>query len=357
MRKSRVKRRRSRARRWVERAFLLGGILGLGIWVWSIASRAIFQDWENWVFDSELRGHRATITGYLTEKRDQIAAKLSGTPPTETRSIVSSTNSPTERSKAEGQQAVPNNGLIGRLVIPRLHLSVMVREGVGEHTLRLALGHIPGTAFPGQSGNVGVAGHRDTFFRNLREIHQDDLIRLETVRGTYLYRAERTEIVSPRKVSVLNAGLYPELTLVTCFPFYYVGSAPDRFIVKARQVSESSQEQELAETPAEVAQPPVPRRSYDGDRKPAVKRVGFEVIKGHSRQLVPGVSIGLTQTDVASSRVDGWMWVMPDRRTIWLRDQRTREPVIFYGREDGKRREVVISSVTPSSMKGYLLLP
>lgn len=172
MTKSPVRTKRSRTRRWIERSFLLAGVFGVGVWVWSIASSAIFQDWENWVFDSELRGQSATITGYLAEKRDQIEGQvraLLGAPPTETRSIAHPSTGPTERPKAEGPRAGPNNGLIGRLVIPRLHLGAMVREGVGEDTLRLALGHIPSTAFPGQSGNVGVAGHRDTLFRGLRE--------------------------------------------------------------------------------------------------------------------------------------------------------------------------------------------
>jgi len=89
----------------------------------------------------------------------------------------------------------------------------------------------------------------------------------------------------------------------------------------------------------------------------AVERVDFEVDKGHSRQLAPGISIGLTGTDVQYRRVKGWMWVMPDRRTIWLRDQSAQEPVTFYGLEDGKKRELVITQVTKSSMAGYLILP
>jgi sortase A len=127
--------------------------------------------------------------------------------------------------------------LLGRLTIPRLNLTEMVREGAQESTLSLALGHIPGTALPGQRGNVGVAGHRDKIFRGLRDVQKDDLIRFETLDGTYLYRVQETEIVMPDQVSVLRASQHPELTLVTCYPFYYVGSAPQRFIVKAREVS------------------------------------------------------------------------------------------------------------------------
>jgi len=112
----------------------------------------------------------------------------------------------------------------------------MVREGDGEDTLSLALGHIPSTAFPGQPGNVGVAGHRDTIFRGLRNIRKNDLIVFETRDAKYSYRVEKIQIVKPEQVDVLKAGATRELTLVTCYPFHYVGSAPDRFIVKARQV-------------------------------------------------------------------------------------------------------------------------
>ena len=82
-----------------------------------------------------------------------------------------------------------------------------------------------------------MAGHRDTLFRGLRAIRKNDLILLETLGGEYRYRVEGTKIVSPRDVGVLKANPYAELTLVTCYPFYYVGSAPDRFIVKARQAA------------------------------------------------------------------------------------------------------------------------
>ena len=127
--------------------------------------------------------------------------------------------------------------VIGRLEIPRLNLSVMVREGADEGTLSRAVGHIPGTALPGKMGNVGLAGHRDTFFRALRNIREDDAIEFETTHGAYRYVVKSTKIVTPRDVSVLAASGGENLTLVTCYPFYYVGSAPKRFIVRAAQVA------------------------------------------------------------------------------------------------------------------------
>jgi hypothetical protein len=100
------------------------------------------------------------------------------------------------------------------------------------------------------------------------------------------------------------------------------------------------------------------RRDVDAiSARLAVERVDFEVSKGHSQQLAPGISIGVTATDILSRRATGWMWVMPDRRTIWLRNQSAQEPVVFYGLTDGKKRELVITHVTKSSITGYLILP
>jgi hypothetical protein len=156
---------------------------------------------------------------------------------------------------------------------------------------------------------------------------------------------------------VLKAGQHPELTLVTCYPFYFVGSAPDRFIVKARQVSGPNPGQGRAQPPDPVVaiDPAVRRQPAENNHGP--RRIPFEVSKNHSRQLAPGISLGLTDTDVIDHRVNGWVWVMPDRRTIWLHDQGVREPVIFYGKSDGRIRELVITSVAGNSMTGYLVLP
>jgi len=131
------------------------------------------------------------------------------------------------------------DGLIGRLAIPGLELSVMVLEGTSHKTLRRAAGHIAGTAFPGQGGNVGIAGHRDTFFRPLRKIRPDDLITLTTLRSEYRYRVVFTKVVSPDNVAMLSSGGSESLTLVTCYPFYFLGPAPDRFIVRATRVTAS----------------------------------------------------------------------------------------------------------------------
>jgi sortase A len=133
--------------------------------------------------------------------------------------------------------AAAASGVIGLLDIPRLGLSVMVVEGAGSANLRRAAGHIPGTALPGQQGNVGISAHRDTFFRPLRNIRQNDVITVSTLLGEYRYRVVSTSIVSPSDVAVLDPSGTEILTLVTCYPFYFVGSAPDRFIVRAERVT------------------------------------------------------------------------------------------------------------------------
>jgi sortase A len=124
-------------------------------------------------------------------------------------------------------------GLIGRMGIERLGVSVVVIEGSGPSILRRAAGHIEGTALPGQPGNVGISAHRDTFFRPLRNIRENDVITLTTPSREYRYRVVSIRVVNPRETAVLSPGGDQVLTLVTCYPFYFVGPAPKRFIVRA----------------------------------------------------------------------------------------------------------------------------
>jgi sortase A len=132
------------------------------------------------------------------------------------------------------------DGLIGRLEIPHIGLSAIVAEGTDRTTLRRAVGHISGTALPGQPGNAGLAGHRDTFFRPLKDIQENDYITLTTLGGDYHYRVVSTRVVAPTEVSVLDPTVSEVLTLVTCHPFYFVGPAPNRFIVRAERVTSPS---------------------------------------------------------------------------------------------------------------------
>jgi sortase A len=186
-------------RTFAQRFLLITGLLLTGYVAYTVAARYIYQSYEKRVFDQALELRRAAPAAIP---------------------VVS----------------VPRS-LLGRIDIPRLNISAIVREGVDERTLDIAAGHIPDTALPGQIGNVGVAAHRDTLFRNLKDVRHGDSITLATLDGEFLYRVVSFQIVQPTDVSVLDPS--PEgktLTLVTCYPFYFVGHAPQRFIVHAVQV-------------------------------------------------------------------------------------------------------------------------
>ncbi len=123
--------------------------------------------------------------------------------------------------------------LVWRIEVPRLHLSAGAREGVDARTLRGAVGHIPGTALPGAHGNAGFAAHRDTFFGPLKSVRTGDEVVVTTALGVFRYAVTGTRIVEAEDVTVLDPTSDAVLTLVTCYPFDYVGSAPQRFIVRA----------------------------------------------------------------------------------------------------------------------------
>ena len=132
--------------------------------------------------------------------------------------------------------AIADGDVIGEIDIPRLRMKAIVAQGDSEKILRHAVGHLPKTALPGEAGNIALAGHRDGLFRPLRNIRQGDLITLRIRDRAFQYEVEWTEVVPPTTVQVIQPTSEPALTLVTCFPFYYVGAAPQRFIVRARKV-------------------------------------------------------------------------------------------------------------------------
>ena len=198
--------------RWLERALLTVAIVCLGYYGYVSAETALYQAYEERELDRILAGVNAPETAGVDAPETA--------PPVEIRP-------PTERVR-------PARGsTIGRIEIPRLGVSAVVRAGSDARTLRLAVGHIPGTSVPGESGNVGLAAHRDTFFRRLRDIRPDDEIVVTTPDGTFRYTVETTKVVKPTDVWVLDPTEQPALTLVTCYPFTYVGSAPQRFVVRA----------------------------------------------------------------------------------------------------------------------------
>lgn len=143
-------------------------------------------------------------------------------------------------SPPEGLSPLPRGGLIGSLDIPRLRLSAMVMEGDDDKTLKRGVGHLPDTPLPWEKGNSAFAGHRDTFLRAMRDINAGDEIRLTTPHGTFAYRVREIAIVAPDNLSGLSVTDDSTLTLITCYPFWYVGNAPKRFVVRAWPVTAST---------------------------------------------------------------------------------------------------------------------
>ncbi len=130
--------------------------------------------------------------------------------------------------------------LVGRIEIPRLKLSAIVLEGSDSRVLNLGVGRIPETSEPGEPGNVVLGGHRDTFFRPLSGIRKGDGIKIQTPHGAYKYTVDWMDVVDPENTALLKATPQRSLTLVTCYPFHFVGPAPRRFIVRAHQDTEAS---------------------------------------------------------------------------------------------------------------------
>ena len=195
---------------WLEGLLIVVGCCCLVAVGMRLVSAASFQKTAAQTFERELAAAQSV-------RRELVAPSLA-----ELASMESAPVAPVVR------------GLIGRLEIPRLDVSVIVEEGDDKTTLARAVGHLPDTALPWELGNAVLAGHRDTFFRPLKNVREGDEIRLTTTRGTFDYRVFRTQIVEPDDLSVLAPTPVRSLTLVTCYPFAYVGSAPQRFIIHAR---------------------------------------------------------------------------------------------------------------------------
>jgi len=176
-----------------------------------LAISVILLAWVGWVI-IQGRFYQASVTEYLKEQR-KLPQRPAG---------------PIEAELVEGQT-------LGRMDIPRLGLSVAIFQGTKSKTLRIGAGHIEGTAIPGEAGNSGIAAHRDTFFRPLENIRTNDEIQIETARGFSHYQVDSIKIVAPDDIAVLEPTTESGVTLVTCYPFYFVGAAPKRFIVHAHK--------------------------------------------------------------------------------------------------------------------------
>lgn len=207
------------ALRWLERILLLVGILCLGGWAFAWVDARYTQYRDGQILDEALSAAATPPAARPARETDDLDAFQ-----------------PERAGLRESRPPVAEGSLVGRIEIPRVGVSTIVLEGVDNKTLRRGAGHIPETSLPGDGGNVGIAAHRDSFFRALKDIRKNDIIRLETLQGTFSYRVEWTQIVQPEDTQVLAETGVPALTLVTCYPFYYVGSAPKRFIVRAQRV-------------------------------------------------------------------------------------------------------------------------
>lgn len=218
--------RDSRGTQWIERLLLVIAVVCLGYYAWVSIETYLYQAYENRELDLILRSRSpAGQAGFAPQADEKTSAG-------QAQSAIEGPGPDGDLARFPLPRLAPGV-VIGRLEIPRLRVSTIVRAGTDARTLRLAVGHIAGTPLPGQRGNVGLAGHRDTFFRRLRTIRPDDEIRFVTPKGTFTYRVQRTDVVRPTDVWVLDPTEQPTLTLVTCYPFTYIGSAPQRFIVRA----------------------------------------------------------------------------------------------------------------------------
>ena len=259
---------------------LILGLGGISYYGYTLANQYIYQDYENWAFDQQIAGHGPiTFADYLRQRTPfgfLVGERTNGTA-TMTRSAPGP-NPATLTAPEPGS-------VLGKLEIERLDLSAIVREGVDTETLSKAVGHVPSTALAGQIGNFAIAAHRDTLFRGLKDIRDGDIVTFQSPAATYKYEVFSTRIVKPSDISVLRAdggtrdvngssNVTPVasrsnelLTMITCYPFFYVGSAPKRFIVQARLIESEApaagamEEAQNARPPTGTAQAKVPKRA------------------------------------------------------------------------------------------------
>ena len=184
--------------RWTRRAFFIAGALAISYVALILLHAFFYQRAANTTLELQMRA------------QEQHIVNLPGVVPIE-------------------------GDVLGRIEVPRLGLTVAILEGTTSRTLRLGVGHIEGTALPGEPGNIGIAGHRDTYFRALKDIHVGDEIRIQTATGLSRYKVDKVQVVAPDDISVLAPSAASAITLITCYPFHFIGAAPQRFVVHARE--------------------------------------------------------------------------------------------------------------------------
>jgi sortase A len=236
--------------RWlgkIERLLLILGVLMLALYVAARIHRTVLSS-------AELPRFKARQAGSPDESRRTV-------PPSATQDF-SLWSEPRIKDYQErlAEHFAP---AIAVLRIPKIHAEVPILEGTDDVSLNRGVGHVVGTANPGENGNMAIAGHRDGFFRGLKDVSLGDSIEMITPEQTEIYIIDRISVVDCTDLSVLGPRPHASLTLVTCYPFYFIGSAPKRYIVQA-SLAESAganthtAEQEQSE-PGTVNQQAVPR--------------------------------------------------------------------------------------------------
>lgn len=205
--------------RWSRRLFFIAGILAFAYVAFTLIDARLYQ----------ASAERSLESQILAEKEHKVDApqRAEGAP---LPALCASGG-----CLPEVRPAVKKGDVLGLMDIPRLGLSVAILQGTSSRTLRLGAGHIEGTPLPGEAGNSAIAGHRDTFFRDLKDIRPKDEIQLQTATALFHYEVDWVKVVDPDDLSVLAPSTESALTLVTCYPFYLVGPAPKRFVVRAHQ--------------------------------------------------------------------------------------------------------------------------
>jgi len=234
--------RKKRLLRFLEKLFLITGLLFLAFYGSAKLYSYFYQKYTSYTFNKQLSRRTPSIKSFDEKEllRQMIYAP----------EIVPDGGKGWNRNrlnKFKKAAPPPPGSVLGRLEIPSVNLSVMLLQGTDDWTLNRAVGHIEGTSLPGQPGNLGISGHRDGFFRCLRDIKLNSTIILTTLNGRFFYRVSGIDIVKPRDIEVLSATKDPTLTLVTCYPFHYVGDAPKRYIVTAGIVKTESPNELAAE--------------------------------------------------------------------------------------------------------------
>jgi len=206
---------RGRAQRWLSRLLMAFGAACLLFYAFSTIRTSLFQ----------------------REAKAQLERSMAAPVPPEV-PVPAAPESPTITRPAAPSKssALARGSVIGRVDVPRLHLSAAIAEGDDDSTLDNAVGHLPDTPLPWQAGNSAFAAHRDGLFRPLRDVQVNDEIKMVTARGEFVYRVKKTQVVNPEDVWVLAPTRAATITLITCYPFSFVGHAPQRFIVQAERV-------------------------------------------------------------------------------------------------------------------------